>query len=361
MSTTTPRVGFYMPADDGSEPINVATDLNDNLEKIDSVIGFVPATSAVNPTTMYDGIAAYETDTGRAKFRKGVAWNYLVNAGAQFLSDIWLGVGQKLGLGTTSPTAAIEVAVTNIVTDNSVLKFRQVSDANSRMKIDVDGIRIGPGTAGTDVALYRPSANQLAVTGNLSIGSALSVTGNTSLSNLSVSGTLDVDGLITGDMLMAGKLSGVGYNVPNIVRKPSDTLRTSTTTTADDPHLTFTAEANSTYFVQLFVYYSSSTTADFKCAWTVPAGTGGLRWVLAEAVGGTDYATTTMRTSVHQPGTDTPIGGHSTALFTGLQETCVFTTSSTPGAITFKWAQNTSDAAQTGVRQHSVLLYRKVE
>ncbi len=44
MASTTPRLNLYMPADDGSEPINVATDLNDNLEKVDASIGFVPAT-----------------------------------------------------------------------------------------------------------------------------------------------------------------------------------------------------------------------------------------------------------------------------------------------------------------------------
>lgn len=361
MSTNTPRVGFYMPADDGSEPINVATDLNDNLEKLDSVIGFVPATSAVNPTSMYDGMAAYETDTGRAKFRKGGVWNYLVNAGSSFLSNILMGIGTKLGIGTLTPGVSIDIYATDTAIEPTILKYRGVSDTFARMQIDRDGIKMGPGTSDTDVQFYRPSANQLAIIGNLSVGSALSVTGNTSLANLSVTGSLDVDGPVTGDMLMSGKLSGVGFNVPNIVRKPSDTLRSATVTTTDDPHLTFTAEANSTYFVQLFVYYSSSTTADFKCAWTVPAGTAGLRWVLAEAVGGTDYATTTMRTSVHQPTTDTAVGGHSTSLFTGLQETCVFTTSSTAGPITFKWSQNTSDASQTGVRQHSTIIYRKVE
>lgn len=361
MSTTTPRVGFYMPADDGSEPINVATDLNDNLEKLDATIGFVPATSAVNPTSMYDGIAAYETDTGRAKFRKSGVWNYLLNAGSQFLSDVWLGVGNKLGLGTTSPTAAIEAVVTNVVTDNSAFKFRQSTDTFSRIKVDVDGIRIGPGTSNTDVAIYRPTANQLAITGSVSMANALSVTGDTSLGNLSVTGSLDVDGPVIGDLLTSGKLSGTGYNIPNIIRKPSDTLRASTTTTTDDPHLTFMAEANSAYFIQLFLFISSTTTADFKCAWTVPSGAAGLRWVLGEAVGGTDYSTTTMRTSAHQPTTDVSIGGHSTSLFSGMMETAVFTTGVNPGAITFKWAQNTSDANQTGVRLGSLLIYRKVE
>jgi hypothetical protein len=229
------------------------------------------------------------------------------------------------------------------------------------MQIDVDGIKIGPGNATNDIQIYRPSANQLAIIGSVSLANNLAVSGTFSAASADISGDLDVGGQIVSDAEIIGKLYGTGFNVPNVVKKPSDTLRASTTTTTDDPHLTFTAEANSSYIVQLYVYYSSSTTADFKCAWTAPAGAGGLRWVLAEAVGGTDYATTTMRTSVHQPGTDVSIGGHSTALFTGLQETCVFTTGVTGGAFTFKWSQNTSDAAQTGVRQHSFMIYRKVE
>lgn len=361
MSSTTPRVGFYMPADDGSEPVNVATDLNDNLEKMDSAVGFIPTTSGVDPSGLYDGKGVYETDTGRAKFRKSSVWAYLLTAGASFVSDIWLALGQKIGIGTTTPTAAIEIAVSNVVTDNSALKFRQSSDANSRMKIDVDGIRIGPGTSGTDVAIYRPTANQLAITGSVSMASNLAVTGDISGASVSVSGDLDVGGQIVSDINLTGKLYGTGFNAPNIVRKPSDTLRASTTTTTDDPHLTFNAEANSAYFIQLFLFISSTNTADFKCAWTVPSGAAGLRWVLGEAVGGTDYATTTMRTSAHQPGTDVAIGGHSTTLFSGVQETCVFTTGATAGPITFKWAQNTSDANQTGVRLGSIMIYRKVE
>jgi hypothetical protein len=361
VSSTTPRVGFYMPADDGSEPVDVATDLNDNLEKLDSALGFVPSTSGSPPTGLYDGKGTYETDTGRAKFRKGSVWTYLLTAGASFASDVWLAVGQKIGLGTTTPTAAIEIAVTDIVTDNSALKFRQSSDANSRMKIDVDGIRMGPGTSGTDVAIYRPTSNQIAITGSVSMANNLAVTGDVSGASVSISGDLDVGGQIVSDAFVTGKLSGTGFNVPNVIRKPSDTLRSSTTTTTDDPHLTFSAEANSAYFIQLFLFISSTTTADFKCAWTVPSGAAGLRWVLGEAVGGTDYATTTMRTSTHQPGTDVPLGGHSTSLFNGVQETAVFTTGATAGPITFKWAQNTSDANQTGVRLGSLLIYRKVE
>jgi hypothetical protein len=361
VSSTTPRVGFYMPADDGSEPVNVATDLNDNLEKMDSALGFAPATSGADPTGLYDGKGAYETDTGRAKFRKSSVWAYLLTSGASFLSDIWLGLGQKLGIGTTTPTAVIEAVVSSVVSSPTVLKFRQSTDTNPRMQIDVDGIKIGPGNATNDIQIYRPSANQLAITGSVSMANNLSVSGTFSAASVDISGNLDIGGNVVSDINITGKLYGTGFNAPNVVRKPSDTLRTATVTTTDDPHLTFTAEANSAYLVQLFVYYSSSTTADFKCAWSVPTGAGGLRWVLAEAVSGTDYANTSMRTSVHQPTTDVAIGGHSTALFTGLQETCVFTTGATPGAFTFKWSQNTSDAAQTGVRQHSVLLYRKVE
>lgn len=53
MSTTTPRLGFYKPADDGSEAPNVSTDLNGNIEILEAGVGAVPVVAL--PTSAFDG------------------------------------------------------------------------------------------------------------------------------------------------------------------------------------------------------------------------------------------------------------------------------------------------------------------
>lgn len=201
MGSLTPKLGLYMPADDGSEPINVATDLNDNLEKIDSNIGFVPSTSVTPPAIVYDGAATYETDTGRAKFRKGLAWNYLLSAGATFLSNVSLDAAYRFAIGTATPGALFDMLVTSI-TSVPILRARQSNEAQPRMQLDHDGIRFGGGSVTPETRIYRSASNQLSVVGNVSVGSSLSVTGTstmgaTSMASADVDGTLVVDGVAT--------------------------------------------------------------------------------------------------------------------------------------------------------------------
>lgn len=65
--TPTPRLGLYRPMSDGSENVNVLTDLNNNLDKIDSYMGFqVQPTQAARfaMTNAYVGMAVRQADTG---------------------------------------------------------------------------------------------------------------------------------------------------------------------------------------------------------------------------------------------------------------------------------------------------------
>lgn len=69
MSTTTPRVGLYKPADDGSEAASVSTDLNGNSDKIEAGLGVVPVSAL--PTTCFDGKIVRLTTDGRTYWAKG--------------------------------------------------------------------------------------------------------------------------------------------------------------------------------------------------------------------------------------------------------------------------------------------------
>lgn len=361
MSTNTPRLGLYMPADDGSEPVDVATDLNDNLEKLDNSVGFVPSTSSTPPSSPFDGMATYETDTGRAKFRASSTWKNLLAAGASFVSDILMSAGYKIGIGTLTPAAYLDVSrAPGTVTNDTVVRVKNSDQAHARLSLSMDSLQLGDGSAAPDVGFFRAAYGQIDIVGAVNMPS-LAVSGTLAANTLDVSADLDIGGSITSDATILGKLSGTGFNVPNIVRKTSDTTRTSTTTVADDPQLTFTAEANSTYFIQTWLIYSGSNAGDFKYSWTVPAGTSGIRWSLGESVGATDYASTTMRTSAHQPGTDVAFGCHTTGLFNGALDTAVFTTSSTAGPITLRFAQNSSSTDATTLRSGTVMTYTKVE
>ncbi len=361
MSSTTPRVGFYMPNDDGSEPVNVATDINDNLEKLDSSIGFVPSTSASPPATPFDGMATYETDTGQVKFRKGGVWNYLLSAGATFAGNVLLSAASKIGIGNASPDGILDVIVASIASTPILAKFKQSADTQSRLQIESDGIKIGPGNAVTDTRIYRASANQLSIIGSVAMANNLTVTGTTSLGATSITGDITIDGSVASDLNVAGDLSVTGTGFISTIRKTVDTSKSNTATITNDTDFFFSMDANTVYFVELFVMYSGNTTGDIRIAWSTPVGAVGYRWALGEAVAGTDRETTSMRTGVHGLTTEVVYGAHSAGLWVGLQETVIVTNSSTAGNLTMRWAQGTANATDpTIIRTGSIMQIRKV-
>jgi hypothetical protein len=65
---------------------------------------------------------------------------------------------------------------------------------------------------------------------------------------------------------------------PQVARKTSDTQRSATTTQTLDPHLQFTAEANSVYVFEGWVAYDADNAADIIIAWSTPSGTLGT-WI----------------------------------------------------------------------------------
>lgn len=349
-----------MPADDGSDPIDVATDINDNLEKLDSSIGFVPATAASPPATPFDGMATYETDTSRAKYNKAGVWTYLLSAGASFLADIWLGIGQKLGLGTSTPTAAIEVVVTNSATTPNVLKFRQSSDTQPRLQIDRDGIKLGPGNAVTDVSLTRPTANQLSVVGSVALSNDLSVTGSTAVSALNVTGDLNVDGAVQGDLDIVGSVLPSGIGKIQVARKLADTSKTSSTSLSDDPEITFAVDANSIYEVRAYLFVTGDPAGDIITQWSFPVGATWLRHCYGPGPASSGFTDTSMRVSAANMNVSVQYGLSSTGTYVCIQEQGLFITAGTAGSLTLRFAQFASNATATILRTPSSAVIRKV-
>lgn len=87
MATTTAKLGLRKP--DRADLVYVPTDIDANMDAIDLAAGDVICTSLTRPSTTWNGMTAYETDTGAAIVRSGAAWKYqndptaLVTSGAR--------------------------------------------------------------------------------------------------------------------------------------------------------------------------------------------------------------------------------------------------------------------------------------
>lgn len=360
MSSTTPRLSLYMPADDGSEPLNVSTDINDNLEKIDASVGFVPATESTPPSAMYNGMGRYNTDSGVTSFWKSASstWNQLLAAGSTFANDILVGAANKLGIGTTTPGAIVDGVLTSI-TAFPLLRFRQSSEANPRLQIDSDGIRLGKGSAVADVRIYRPADNQLAIQGSVSMNAGLSVTGGVATDTLNVSGTTTLGGGITGDLAVSGNLNVTGINKSEVRIKAADLARTSTTTPVADTSFDYNLDANSTYLVEMFCMVGGDPGGDFKTQWVVPAGATGPRYALAAASAATTVSSASMITVVVGFTASIISGTQATTVYSGHQEVLVITTT-TAGLMQFQWSQGSSSTTATTLKAGSIMRVRKV-
>lgn len=360
MASSTPRLSLYQPADDGSEPLNVATDINDNLEKIDAAVGFVPATESTPPSNVYSGMGRFNTDTDRLSFWKPLTsqWVQILSAGVQFLGNITLGAAYRIGIGMTNPGAIFDVAVTSITATN-LMRFRQSNESFSRVELASDGLSLGKGTSAPDVRIYRPADNQIALQGSVSMNSGLSVTGVTAVDDLNVSGDLTVDGVVSGDLDIDGDLNVTGIGKSDVRIRLTDLGRTSATLAADTT-FDYPLEANSTYLVEMFCMVGGDPSGDFKTTWTVPSGSTGPRYALAAASAITTVSSASMITVVVNFGAAITSGLQATTTYAGHQELLVITTAGTAGTLQFNWAQGSTTATATTLKAGSIMRVKKV-
>jgi hypothetical protein len=144
--------------------------------------------------------------------------------------------------------------------------------------------------------------------------------------------------------------------------KTADTVRTSTTTLADDPDLAFSLEANGVYRVEFWLHYAAVSAEQFRTAWTVPTGVTGVR--SAFGIDSTVSSATPsgiMRTGVHQYTTGATYGDRNNNSNQCLAiEEAVVTVSSTAGTVAVQWAQATSGATGTRLAAGSYALCRRL-
>lgn len=144
------------------------------------------------------------------------------------------------------------------------------------------------------------------------------------------------------------------------VRKTGDTSRSSTTH-ADDPHLTLTVAANAIYLVNVGLYFTStSTTAgDFKAQFVAPSGAA-LQAAVHTFAAASAAATDDLATCVTLT-TGMSCGVVLTAdPFNPCQVTGLLVTGGSSGAFKVQWAQNASNATATVLKLNSYMALSRV-
>lgn len=103
--TPTTRLGLYKSASDGSEDVNYTTDIGQNLDKLDTAVGFQIVTSSTRPSSPYPGKPIAESDTSyRTYFSNGTApasasWLEIPNSSGTFGSTLKLASSAQLTIG----------------------------------------------------------------------------------------------------------------------------------------------------------------------------------------------------------------------------------------------------------------------
>lgn len=146
MSSTTSRVSLYKPA--GGENVNVTTDLNNNLDKIDTNLSFRVAASATARNAIspfWAGLNVRDTDSGKL-------W---VSNGSAPISGSWDQI-------VTANTYTTALNVAPAATGTTAINQRAGSDTQNRFQVRGDGqLSWGSGSATTDTNLYRSAADTL--------------------------------------------------------------------------------------------------------------------------------------------------------------------------------------------------------
>jgi hypothetical protein len=199
--TFTSRLRLYKPAADGSDNVNVVTDLNNNLDRLDAIVSFVPVTLATYPASGYHGQAFYETDTGKAYLNVSASASTITKsqvlvAGASFDSNITMTASaRQVIIGGSSSTAAFTARRASF---GDILVSGQVASASaagSTWYTTVDGVmNWGSGASAVDVSLYRDAAGVLGIGGGLIVDDDVIVGDTLYTDNAELTGDLTLSG-----------------------------------------------------------------------------------------------------------------------------------------------------------------------
>jgi hypothetical protein len=242
--------------------------------------------------------------------------------------------GQKyIGFGTTAPTQLVEVGDGNLLLSNttgtaSQLQFEGTATGVSTFKAGAQGAT----TINYTLPTTQPTANQVLT--------ASTVTG-------------------TGPYNVAlGWGSGSGSSTVYAI-KTADETHASTTTLQDDDELAVTLGANQTWEItSMIMAMANSTVPNLKMAFSLPAGAS-MRLFVNGTQDNTTSAYDNFTLTTSNTAKKMTIGVTNNATLIAIHGW--ITTSSTSGDVTFRWAQNTSNANSVIIKADSYITARQIQ
>lgn len=154
--------------------------------------------------------------------------------------------------------------------------------------------------------------------------------------------------------LDAVDLDNIVRGLPRMVIQQSDQLFNSSTTLVNSTELTMSLAAGRIYRVEFCLSAVGSTAGDIDIAWSVPSDATGLKFCRGPATSSTSRTDTTMDAQASNFATEVTYGVSSTTNGIAIVETGHITTDSA-GTLILQFAQHASDAADTGIKNLSML------
>lgn len=194
-ATTTTRLGLYKTSSDGSDLVNVVTDLLNNWDALDLNIGYRDCTSTTRPSTVWKGLPIRESDTGRLYVSNGTApasasWKQIPVEGASFLAAFtWAG----------AVTLSSTLAVAGATTLSSTLGVTGAVSLNSTLAVT------GNITAGGTISSLTSSAAEDTTSRTTTSTSLVTVAGS-----LTATLTVPASGKVKVTLLTLQRNSGAG-------------------------------------------------------------------------------------------------------------------------------------------------------
>jgi hypothetical protein len=243
--------------------------------------------------------------------------------------------GQKyIGFGLTNPTQLVEIGDGNLLLSNTT---------GTASQLQLEG-------TGTGVSTFKAGA-QGATTINYTLPTA-QPTANQVLTASTVTGTGPYN-------VALGWANGSGGSSTLYAIKSADESHASSTTLQDDDELAVTLGANQTWEItSMIMAMANSTVPNIKIAFSLPAGATMRMWVT-----GVQDNTTTAYDNFTLNASNTAkkmtIGVTNNATLISIHGWV--TTSTTSGDLTFRWAQNTSNANNVIVKADSYITARQLQ
>lgn len=369
-ATTTTRLGLYKTSSDGSDLVNVVTDLLSNLDAIDLAMGSRIVTSSTRPSSPYGGQHILESDNAyRSYVHNGTSpasggWVEIPNNSATYSGQIWtsratdastIKVVNTFGGGNTNLAIATEHAAAAGLSYGA----RVTGDTFARLAIRADGrIDLGSGSGARDTSFYRSTVSTLKTDGSFVVGATLAVTGAATIAGATALGsTLSVAGntTLSGDLTV----SGVGQLL--VARKTANQSISNSTAQTDDTHLQLAVVANGVYIVDGMLIYGADPAVDLKLGFTGPAGAA-FDWAITGQDGTQTGTSSPVIIDVQALGSFAFILGGSTNNSKKMSGKLngLLTIGGTAGTFKYTWAQQSSSATATIMYANSYIRLHRV-